>query len=317
VALLQCRKCHDTFHQPMTTHCGHVYCRLCLLELKIVGESCPECQRPLPRYNHIQNQAAPNRILQKMLDMLPDANHSLVTSKMSTTPVFVTGLVILPHQQVRLPVFMPSHIRMLRHAIIASKQYNALCLPAVHRGRPKLSQFGTMIEITSVEQHANGSLILDVVGRERFQTNSVDHEEANMEDLSILIADIEFVPEILAHDAWVYDLAGQVHAFIEQIAASPPVEGVTATSTMGLLGPLWFETMQRIHGELPSHTHPIALVWWAAAILPVSGAERYALLRTINLQDRLELVLSWIKQLDSQWKRCRQTAINSVTAVIQ
>ncbi|KAI9494824.1 ATP-dependent protease La domain-containing protein [Zychaea mexicana] len=315
--LLQCRKCHDTFHQPLTTHCGHVYCRLCLLKLKIEGESCPECQRPLPRYNHIQNQAADNRILARLLQLLQQHERIFQAPNTSAIPMFVTGQVILPHQHARIPVFTPSHIRMLRHAIFASRQHNALCLPAVHRGRPNLSQYGTIVQIVSVEQKTDGSTILDVRGCERFRTYTADHEEENMEDVSVLIADIDLVPEVAVQDAWTDELALQIHTFIQEIATVPPLEGVVSTSTMGLLGPLWFETMERIHGPMPARHQAAALTWWAAVILPVSGAECYALLRTINLQDRLELVLSWIKQLDGQWKRCRQTAVNTVAAAIQ
>lgn len=76
------------------------------------------------------------------------------------------------------------------------------------------------------------------------------------------------------------------------------------------MGPLWFETMQRIHGPLPSPNHPAAVAWWAAVVLPVSGAERYAILRTVALVDRLALITSWITQLESQWNnRSHRAAI--------
>ena len=356
--LMECYRCHRTFHQPTTTHCGHVYCRLCLLQLKLSGEPCPKCQRPLPRYNYIQDQAAQNRILVTVLEMMESSSPSLTfyrpqqqqqqqpMNNMYATPVFVTGLVILPHQHARIPVYMSNHIQILRRSAFASPQYNALCLPAVHRGRPNLSQFGTLVEIISVEhqQHTNGStaVILEVCGRERFSTNCVNYEDHNMQDLTILLSDIFFVPESFSattntiptsssanvrtiiprpssQQQSIQELTSQIHMFIEEIASAPPLENVSAihTSTLGVLGPLWFETMERIHGKLPSIHEPAVLAWWTAVILPVSGAERYALLRTIHLQDRLELVLSWIKQLDGQWKRWRQAAVNTVAAAIQ
>ncbi|KAI7848370.1 ATP-dependent protease La domain-containing protein [Circinella umbellata] len=359
-SLMECYQCNGTFHQPTTTHCGHVYCRLCLLQLKLNGEACPKCQRPLPRYNYIQNQAAQNRILVTVLEMMESSSPSLSfyrprqrqqqsMGNMYGIPMFVTGLVILPYQHARIPVYMANHIQMLRRSTFTSLQHNALCLPVVHRGRPNLSQFGTLVEIISVEhqQNPNGStaVILEVRGCERFSTNCVNYEDRNMQDLSILLSDITFVPESLSATNTVpvntsttntgtstdtiipqqsiqqriQELASQVHMFIEEIAAAPPLENVSAihTSTFGLLGPLWFETMERVHGKLPSRDEPAALTWWTAVILPVSGAERYALLRTIHLHDRLELVLSWIKQLDGQWKRWRQAAVNTVAAAIQ
>ncbi|KAI9270656.1 ATP-dependent protease La domain-containing protein [Phascolomyces articulosus] len=380
--LMQCNQCQGTFYQPITTHCGHVYCRLCLLKLKLNGEACPSCQCALPRYNFVQNQAAQNRILIrlfKLMDQLQQSTSSTnnritkiaqrqqrsIPYNMIAIPMFVTGVVILPRQHTRIPIYMPNHIRMLRQAAFASQQYDGLCLPAVHRGRPNLSQYGTLVEIVSVEHYLNNdgstSFTIEVCGRERFCTHCTDYEERNMEDLSVLISDIDIVPEItpafnnkndnnnsgistthaiasssnhnspmssrggvfdttLQHQTRIEELALQVYMFIEEIAAAPPLENISNnvhTSTVGLLGPFWFETMERIHGKLPSRYEPAALIWWTATILPVSGAERYALLRTINLQDRLELVLSWIKQLDGQWKRWRQTAVNAVAAAIQ
>ncbi|ORY91303.1 hypothetical protein BCR43DRAFT_498865 [Syncephalastrum racemosum] len=396
--ILECSRCDQIMVKPMTMHCGHAYCRVCVLKTKIEYEGCVKCQGPLPRYNYLQDQAAINRLLERAIalyqqdrrsqDINSSATISMSSSSSSSSssllsssaftgpqrffskPIFVTGVVILPHQHVRLPVVTLNHLRMLKNATYADHRCHGLCIAAVHRGRPNLSQYGTIIEIVSVEQYSNSSLIIDVVGRERFKVqgeygDTVDPEEARRRsqqqqmrqagarDIAMLYADIEIVPEypILPQTATgssafastsapretpttpgsssnssVFSMSEKVHAYIMQLARTPPLRSSTSgasatlslsTSTEGLMGPLWFQTMQGIHGHLPPASQPGGVCWWAAVVLPVSGAERYALLRTLHLSDRLSLVWSWIKQLDAQWKRCRQTAINSVDKVFQ
>lgn len=389
--ILECSKCAQIMVKPMTMHCGHAYCRLCALKTKIECEGCVKCPRPLPRYNYLQDQAAVNCLLERAIALYQqdrgsqDTNPSPSISSSSalvppsayaqqqqqqqqllfSKPIFVTGVVILPRQHVRLPVMALNHLRMLRNAVYADSQYHGLCIAAVHRGRPSLSQYGTIVEIVSAEQYSNNSIILDVVGRERFRVQgeydeATDPVEARRQqqqlrpagarDIAMLLADIEIVPEYPSapqtaagsfpsvlgsaemsaatesHGSSVFSMSEKVHAYIMQLARTPPLAmnatGVSATlslstSTEGLMGPLWFETMQGIHGRLPPASQPAGVCWWAAGVLPVSGAERYALLRTLHLSDRLALVWSWIKQLDTQWKRCRQTAITSVNQVFQ
>ncbi|GLD92188.1 hypothetical protein PINS_up000721 [Pythium insidiosum] len=47
-AELQCTLCHDVLCKPVTTHCGHSFCRVCLLECLLSREmsdpSCPICR---------------------------------------------------------------------------------------------------------------------------------------------------------------------------------------------------------------------------------------------------------------------------------
>jgi hypothetical protein len=75
--------------------------------------------------------------------------------------------------------------------------------------------------------------------------------------------------------------------------------------------------MKSLHGPMPSKLNPTAVCWWAAVVLPVAPTDLYILLRTIPIIDRLELVISWMQNLQSQWERCRSTAIHAFTQVPQ
>ncbi|KAI7877780.1 hypothetical protein K492DRAFT_171403 [Lichtheimia hyalospora FSU 10163] len=302
--LLECPKCSNIFSDPITTHCGHVFCKVCLLKLSIQGDPCIECHNPLPRFNHFLNQATVNRILQQMLfNYFPSARSSstsslLIAESQQPMPVFVTGLVILPKQHARLPVYAPAHIRMFREAVFSGRQQGKLYLATVHRGRPSMAHYGTIVEIISIEtpnaSHTiDNGMVLDVVGCERFTASDNAATTSMSYDISVLTA---FCSSIPANNNTMRDdeRIDEIRQFLNEIARHPPpaIEW----------GTLWFNTMERIHGQLPPrHASVEEQLWWIAIVLPVSATERYSLLCIIPLDARLSLVLSWTRQLREQW----------------
>lgn len=338
IEIICCSKCFQVMNEPITMHCGHVYCRLCLLKLRITSDTCIKCLRPLPRYNHIQNEGAPNNLLQTFVRIVTPAGRPSSTadvaslsssSETKNANMYISGLVILPGQQARLPIFAPPHLRMLQRAVFSCEQYKGICIATVHRARPNISQYGTIVQIVSIEHQTGSSVVMDVVGRARFRVTNT-HATDNLCDPSILAADFQLISEdddaeMMIFNADIYRSAQTIHNFLTKMGTIPqPTAAATAAaagtppsassflnaSSDCLMGPLWFETMQRIHGPLPSPNHPAAVGWWAAVVLPVSGAERYAILRTVALVDRLALITSWITQLESQWNnRSHRAAI--------
>ncbi|KAI9317422.1 hypothetical protein BX666DRAFT_2100999 [Dichotomocladium elegans] len=307
--IMRCGKCADTLYDPVTNHCGHVYCRACLLTLKIEGASCLACRKPLPRYNYIQYEAVQNRLLQYHLGKSKHRQASKVHSnRCHLSFVYVTGLVILPLQHVRIPVVGTTHMRMLRQAIFQSG--SSLFFPAIHRGPPAMALYGTIVEIIGVEQRSESIVILDVVGRERFKTardiKAADHHNNDDEGYNGIPA--EGTPG--NQEPSIAD-ARAIHAYLCQLAVAQPPRRFLSTSIVGLLGPSWFELMENTHGSLPPPHQPDALAWWAAIVLPLTSKERYSLLKTDSLQKRLHMVMIWIKALNNQWQSWRQAAINS------
>lgn len=48
---LECVLCYDTLVAPVTTPCGHTYCRRCLEQSMDYGRTCPLCTRDLGNFN--------------------------------------------------------------------------------------------------------------------------------------------------------------------------------------------------------------------------------------------------------------------------
>ncbi|CAO3679471.1 unnamed protein product [Rhizopus stolonifer] len=242
---LICSAGDHTLDQPITNHCGHTFCRLCLLERRIQSHSCSVCQMRLPSYNFIQNQPD-NHLLQSLL-----------------TPV--EHFCILPTQRLRLPI--PQN---LAQTLITDPSTQSLYLPVLYSP----STTGTLVKITSCE-----SQWIEVLGVRRFTMTE--------EGLRLIVEE----------DGTDNRMADRIHDFIQGLAQCAPSTSFCNAAT-GLLGPVWLNSVQDLHGPLPKD--PVYLCWWAAIVLPVGNAERASLLEIECLNDRLALILDWIEELQVQ-----------------
>ncbi|KAL0075836.1 hypothetical protein J3Q64DRAFT_1774395 [Phycomyces blakesleeanus] len=349
-AMLQCHCCSQTMVNPITTHCGHTFCRLCVLQMKVTTDKCLNCKRPLPKFASLEAQA-PNYLLESVKRGLQSAGaiRSLFANDspfLSVTqwhetdiPLFTNGSLVLPNQPCRFPIFTAPLLRQMRHAIVSSSRYNGLCMAVVHQGLPSMAQFGTIVKIISVE-HRHDAIIIDAIGLDRFKIEKYHQIEEDCMVASIeVLVDDEIVPRVDDHlhcskritnnanDDYAqalidfgfmpptYDTASTLHQRILDMVQSSPTPSLNI-STEGLLGPVWFENMQQIYGPLPSPKEASRLCWWVASVLPGSNTERYAFLSTDRLSDRLETAILWINQLESQWTRCRSSAVHAISQAI-
>lgn len=338
IPILNCSSCHQTYADPTTTPCGHTFCKLCLLRHKIGQNTCLSCSRPLPKYTNLMAQT-PNYVLSNILNGLQltdfihcdyrETNHlNNLSLQEHDIPLFVSGKVIFPGQRCRLS-FYPSSMTNLLLSLIPSSRYSNLCLVSIHRNRPEVAQFGTILQVINFEQ--SGDIVfLDVEATDRFKLEH--HKEVGhlTADLVILLESdtqkmLEYYNMSSDQEAlqtrliqYTTDLARTILQFIKHIGQPSTMSSqVLHAQTAGLLGPIWLENMLKIHGPLPTSDNPAAVCWWAASVLPVPSNSFYTLLRTISLMDRLELVISWMKELESQWKQCREQAMQAILRVPQ
>lgn len=332
--LLICQYCKGTVQDPVTIHCGHTFCRICVLSMKIEANKCHPCMLPLPRFHRLK-ELAPNKILDSIAQQLQQEQGTDETPKEiyeSNISIFDTGTTVLvPKQRARF-TFPPQAPRPFPTQPI--DRYNDLCLATVSRfnGR-ELAKVGTLARIAAVEHHMDGAIALEVVGLDRFIVNRYYHR--NQGEVS---ADITIIPEdnrieiayavssnfrtaISSDDSDEQDIirgmAIDIYCFMRDLAAHAPTSTLH-TNVTGLLGPDWLSKAEAAHGQLPLPRNPNALSWWAATVLPLSASNRYTLLRTRGISARLSHILSWIRQLEGSWTRLRSDAIQAIsTACLQ
>ncbi|KAL0095482.1 hypothetical protein F4703DRAFT_1727949 [Phycomyces blakesleeanus] len=321
--IMECMHCHDPFSDPITTHCGHTFCRLCALFLKATKNHCSACKLPLPRYTSLVNQPSNRMISQLSKKLFQDTQRRTSrdlgsSNRHKSVVLYVSQAIILPHQRFRLPV-MPEDRSRFQTCLLKSSRYDNVCIGMVYCGT-KLSLMGTLVKILAVEHRSDGILLVDLAGLDRFQV--LDHSPYIKEDTDTsLLATINILPEIhLSEDCVGFqtitdtELSSQSSLtedetneesslsvdVVEIGRPFPPVTGCKA-STEGLFGPTWFTNIQILHGDMPPLSRSAALCWWVSFVLPILNKDKLRLLRTLPLKSRLALVLSWIDRLEQQW----------------
>ncbi|OAD67236.1 hypothetical protein PHYBLDRAFT_85770 [Phycomyces blakesleeanus NRRL 1555(-)] len=196
--IMECMHCHDPFSDPITTHCGHTFCRLCALFLKATKNHCSACKLPLPRYTSLVNQPSNRMISQLSKKLFQDTQRRTSrdlgsSNRHKSVVLYVSQAIILPHQRFRLPV-MPEDRSRFQTCLLKSSRYDNVCIGMVYCGT-KLSLMGTLVKILAVEHRSDGILLVDLAGLDRFQV--LDHSPYIKEDTDTsLLATINILPEI-------------------------------------------------------------------------------------------------------------------------
>jgi Lon protease-like protein len=345
-SILRCSMCTNTLTDPVTTHCGHTFCKTCLLKDKLVVESCKKCLKRLPSYHFIQQQPI-NVTLSKFIRALlefkniapmfspmidvsfNDPNHT----NYNNVPIYLSNFNILPSQKLRIPITSQYARNVLHQCILTCSQYQTACFAMLHKDvANEDNAFGTIVKIKAIEQ-GKDSVLIHVTGLDRFKVDSILNQtdsylQANInmvfearEDLGMAgiqpnLHWSDFTAANIMSDSSVTKLAQRVYDFISGLSHSTPSISF-CNAVEGLLGPVWLNSVQALNGPLPSPENPVAMCWWTGIVLPISDSDRYTLLKCATLNERLAIILSWIGDMESQRGAKPSPAINTITHVSQ
>lgn len=238
VEVLECQLCYLLLYDPLTTPCGHTFCKSCFARSLDHGDRCPLCRADMPNFSFFQDHR-PNTALLKILtsdtatfsdeDALDsDATQDVKapsTSKYAglsialssdggkvnvasgeprtgfivdddpesaphhygfkrlyeqrksaieqeerearlSTPIFVCTLAF-PGMPTILHIFEPRYRLMVRRCLESGNPRFGMVLPSRNNGGTE--EFGTMLEIKSVQMLADGRSMLETVGSYRFR----------------------------------------------------------------------------------------------------------------------------------------------------
>ncbi|XP_028084455.1 LON peptidase N-terminal domain and RING finger protein 1 isoform X1 [Camellia sinensis] len=186
-----CTLCLKLLYEPITTPCGHSFCRSCLFQSMDQSNRCPLCRTVLfisPRTCAIS--VTLNNIIQKNFPEeyaeRKDDNDSLTNFGGDLMPLFVMD-VVLPCQKFHLNIFEPRYRLMVRR-IMEGNRRMGMVITDTSTG--SIADFACEVEITECEPLPDGRFFLELESHRRFRILR------NWDQDGYRVAEIEWVKDI-------------------------------------------------------------------------------------------------------------------------
>lgn len=295
VSDFECPLCIRLFFEPVTTPCGHTFCKNCMERSLDHNLRCPLCKQPLQEYfkNRKFNVTA---LLQDMMtrlfpsqlaerEQIHNAEMAELSNLTKDIPIFVCT-VAYPGVPCPLHIFEPRYRLMMRRCMETGTKKFGMCSYEHGKG---FADYGCMLEILSLELLPDGRSYVDTVGGSRFRVLKRGQRDGYhtadiefLEDQRVDGNDLEMLQRL--HDS-VYQ---QAHDWYER------------------LGGRLREQINRQYGVMPDKDDDIQAsingptwCWWLLSVLQLDPAYQTTVLSLTSLKDRLghlRLVLEYFSQ---------------------
>jgi Lon protease-like protein len=324
---LDCLVCYNLMLDPTTTACGHTFCRRCLSRVMDHSNICPFCRRKLhvpAASQHQPGNAILNSLLNGLCPELITARAAALKAEeqagdnVHNTPLFICTLS-LPAMPTFLHVFEPRYRLLMRRVVEGNKQfgmvmYNRTSAPQGNLGATPFLEYGTLLEIVNYEILRDGRSFIESRGIGRFKVR--DHAMLDGYNVGRVerIEDVSLAEEGAAEQRETTMARDYAEIFFREHPQTPlPTDiAIETLSTQQLLdsctsfvremreasAPWLRERIIQVYGEPPED--PALFPYWFASVVPIVEEEKYVLLRTTHVRERLKIVYSWIGRIRGQ-----------------
>ncbi|KAJ5882053.1 Zinc finger RING-type [Penicillium soppii] len=321
-AELDCQVCYALLLDPMTTPCGHTFCRKCVARVLDHTDLCPICRRKLGMPTTLQAEPI-NKTVGRLIDyFFPEQNAARrdAVAQDETSPdnekrlpLFVCTLSF-PTMPTFLHIFEPRYRLMIRRAVESGDGKFGMVMYN-RRGPLQLGQdddstfmkHGTLLMIERYELLPDGRSLVVATGVSRFKII----DSAMLDGYHV--AKTERVDDIsLAEEERLESLETSIspeNVLSEGDPSDPPLDSMSTQQL--LLSAREFINNQRQSGA--PWLHPRVMLaygpipvdadrfpWWFASILPISEDEKYPILASTSVRERLKISARWARQLEAR-----------------
>ncbi|XP_059715757.1 LON peptidase N-terminal domain and RING finger protein 1-like isoform X2 [Haemorhous mexicanus] len=279
---LECSLCIRMFFEPVTTPCGHTFCKECLERCLDHRPNCPLCKQSLREYLKA-GRYSPTVLLQDiMLATFPTelaerrelhrAEMAELSNLTKNIPIFVCTMSF-PGIPCPLHVFEPRYRLMIRRCQESGTRRFGMC---IYENGKSFADYGCMLEIRRVELLADGRSLVDTIGRQRFRVLSRGHRDGYH------TADIEFLEDRKVSGEELQELQC-LHESTYRLAQRFCEHGdLTSRHILMQHGPLP-EKEEDIQASADGPTW----CWWLISILPLDPSYQLSLFSCTSLRARL------------------------------
>ncbi|KAE8351788.1 ATP-dependent protease [Aspergillus coremiiformis] len=331
---LDCQVCYSLILDPLTTACGHTFCRGCVAMVLKNSDLCPACRRKLNMASTMKSEPINKRISDIMGTLFPEqvasrsdaaAQEEAAVDDDTILPLFVSSLS-LPTMPTFLHVF-EARYRLMMQRVMQSREHrfgmvmhNRAGRSQQGLGRSQFMQYGTVLVVDRYELLPDGRSLIVATGLYRFKVLSSYVVDMYYVGRIQRVDDISVIEEE-SREAMETSVAGGSSLSTENTSDEQPLESMSTQQLFQLgldfvrkqhrRGAAWLHPRVLLaYGDIP--TEPTQFPWWFASVLPVSDEDKYALLSTTSVRERLKIVSGWVKKLESQeWMTRSRLSITS------
>ncbi|MEE6461926.1 hypothetical protein FKM82_001450 [Ascaphus truei] len=204
----ECSLCMRLFYEPVTTPCGHTFCKKCLERCLDHTPQCPLCKESLTEYLASRSYNVTDLLEELIKRYLPEdlsdrkMIHEEETTELSNltknVPVFVCTMAY-PTVPCPLHVFEPRYRLMIRRCMETGTKQFGMCISDPEKS---FADYGCMLQIRNVHFLPDGRSVVDTVGGKRFRVL-----QRGMKD-GYCTADIEYLTDIQVDEEQLQQLRG-------------------------------------------------------------------------------------------------------------
>lgn len=313
---VDCQVCYNLMLDPVTTFCGHTLCRNCLARVLDHSQHCPVCRRGLSIAPSLHSQASNKTLVNLLNGLCPEAVSARAEAVALeeaggegglNTSLFVCTLGF-PNQPTFLRIFEPRYRLMLRRCVEGSKEfgmlmYNRYLEPQGDLGPVHFYHYGIMLRIIHSQLLADGTSLIETRGAYRFRVKAhgvmdgyaVGNVE-RLDDVPLVEEERLEAEETSLPPAAEDDLAGQLTRMSTKDLLALGQDFIVR---MQARSANWLQQrVLDIHGLPPDDA--AMFPYWFASVLPISDEEKYKLMGTTTVRQRLKITASWIRRIESQ-----------------
>lgn len=313
---VDCQVCYNLMLDPITTFCGHTLCRQCMTRVLDHSLHCPVCRKELALPPSILRQPINKRLSTIIDNFWPKEiqarrEAALIEDVGSegnlNVPLFICTLGF-PDQPTFLRIFEPRYRLMLRRCMEGNQHfgmlmYNRFNEPQGTLGPVHFYQIGTMLRIVNAQLLPDGTSIIETRGTYRFKVTahgvldgySIGAVEP-LEDVSLAEEQRIEAEEVGRSSP---DNNADVAAQIDRMPTRDLLRiGQDFVTRMRGRSAGWLQQrVLDIHGQPPDDA--ALFPYWFASVLPIGDVEKYKLLDTRTVRERLKITVLWIRRIES------------------
>ncbi|KAK6505929.1 hypothetical protein TWF506_010860 [Arthrobotrys conoides] len=317
---LDCQVCYSFLRLPITTSCGHTFCQVCLKQVRDHSNLCPFCRRLLSPYQAVVEEKANRRMRTLLSNLFPDdvaARDDQATedaqNESNHVPIFACAITF-PRVPMFLHIFEPRYRLMLQKVISnGSRSFGMVS----HRRGPvpsvdgdfdaPFTRYGTMLYVTNLQMFPDGRSLVETIGAYRFKIMSYAWQDGYPVALVERIEDIAYADEenmemmermLDATPGNAITLASLSHLPTQELHR----QGLEFVNSMRDSSTGWFaDRILNTYGQPPQD--PAVFPFWVATLLPVHEREKYLVLVSTSVRERLKLVTVWMRSMQQRsWR---------------